>query len=237
VYFFILFFASLAVLYPLFAYLLADEKRWPRAFYWMQKWGTFLRYASGILIRYKTKEHFPKPPYVVVSNHGSYIDTVLMYCIIPDYFVFMGKGELRNWPLFNIFFMKGMNILVDRNNLRASHRAYQKAHEELSKKRSVAIFPEGGIPPLAPQLARFKNGAFRLAIEHEVPIVPITLVNSWSAFNSNDLYTGEGSPDIIRVVVHKPISTKGLTDKDLVHLRQQAFEAINKPLLENESRR
>ncbi len=203
----------------------------------MRIWGTFLRYASGIFIQFGCEKQFPEPPYVVVSNHGSYIDTVLMYCIIPDYFVFMGKEELKNWPLFGMFFTKGMNILVDRGSIRDSHRAYQRAHDELSKKRSVAIFPEGGIPETAPQMARFKNGAFRLAIEHQVPIVPITLVNSWSTFNSNQLYTGEASPDVVRVEIHKPISTKGLTDKDLVHLRQQAFEVINKPLLENESRR
>lgn len=237
IYFLTLFFASLAIAYPFFAFLLAKEERWPKAFYWMQKWGTMLRYASGIFIRYKSNKQFPEPPYVVVSNHGSYIDTVLMYCIIPDYFVSMGKGELKDWPLFKIFFTKGMNILVDRSNLRASHRAYQRAHDVLSKKRSVTIFPEGGIPASAPKLDRFKNGAFRLAIEHQVPIVPITLVNSWSAFNSNELYCGEGGPDVIRVVVHKAISTKGFTDKDLIHLRQQAHDVINKPLLEDESKR
>tara|TARA_Y100000782_G_scaffold115585_1_gene160850 strand:+ start:12239 stop:12889 length:651 start_codon:yes stop_codon:yes gene_type:complete len=216
--------------------MLSNEKYWPRLFKMLRPWGNFLRYASGIFIRIEKEGDFPPPPYVIVANHASYIDIVLMYCIVPDYFVFMGKSELEDWPLFKIFFTKGMNIAVKRGSIRASHAAYVRAHEELSKKRSVAIFPEGGIPLSAPTLERFKNGAFRLAIEHQVPIVPITIVNSWSCFNSNELYTGEGSPDIIRLEIHKPIETKSLTDKDLVNLREQAFEIINEPLLRNESR-
>ena len=237
VYFLVVFYITLALLYPFFSYLLADRSRWSRAFIWMKRWGALLRFLTGICVKTNTEHAFPNPPYVVVCNHQSYIDTILMYACVPDYFVFLGKAELSKWPLFHVFFTKGMNILVDRSSVRRSHGAFQDAHNRLTLGRSVVLFPEGGIPPNTPELARFKHGAFRLAIEHQVPIVPITIVNSWKHFNSNALLTGEGGPGSYKVIVHPAIHTTGKSNQDLVNLRNQAFEVINKPLLNDGSKR
>lgn len=208
------------------------ESTWPKAFSLIRFCTYIVRILTGIRVKYPVKEHFPKPPYVIAANHTSYIDIFLMYAIVPDFFAFMGKKELRRWPIFRIFFTSGMNILVERNSITASHKAYREANEKLDKGVCVAVFPEGGIMPTAPKLSKFKNGAFRMAIDKGVPVVPVTILNSYEIFESNDLLKGYGGPDVAQIVVHKAIETKDMTDKDLVHLRENCFNIINNTLLE-----
>lgn len=106
-----------------------------------------------------------------------------------------------------------------------------RAKKELQNGWSIVIFPEGGIPANAPILNPFKNGAFKLAIETGTPILPITIIDNWRLFNSDPLLTGQASPGISRLIVHKPIITAGMDKKDLIHLRKQTFDTINAPLL------
>src|SRR5688500_15613146 len=160
---------SMLVLYPVFLILLSREKWFPAAFRLMKIWAEFLLVVNGIIYKIKY-EAIPdnKTPYIISPNHCSYLDIILLYCIFPNYLIFMGKQELSKAPLFNIFFKK-MNILVDRKSKISAHRAFIRAGKELERKHSVVIFPEGTIPPNTPKLKVFKNGAFRLAIEKQVP--------------------------------------------------------------------
>ena len=106
----------------------------------------------------------PKGPYIVVSNHSSYLDTVFMYGVIPDYFLFIGKGELLKWPLFGLFFRK-QDIPVHRDQSRLAYNALQKAYEAIDRGECIAMYPEGTIPLHAPKMKAFKNGAFKMAID------------------------------------------------------------------------
>lgn len=94
-----------------------------------------------------------------------------MYNVIPEYFLFMGKYELLRWPLFNMFF-KDMNIAVNRGSHVEAAKAFRRAANALDRGTSLALFPEGTIPVFTPRLKPFKDGAFKLAIEKQVPIVP-----------------------------------------------------------------
>lgn len=107
-----------------------------------------------------------------------------------------------------------------------------RAKEELKNGWSIVIFPEGGIPLTTPNLGPFKNGAFKLAIDSEVNILPISIIDNWKLFNVDPILTGLARPGFTRVIVHDPISTIGMDKKDLIPLRQQTFETINEPLLE-----
>jgi 1-acyl-sn-glycerol-3-phosphate acyltransferase len=168
---------------------------------------------------------------VICSNHGSYLDIIQMYNVIPQYFLFMGKYELLRWPLFKIFF-KDMNIAVNRGSHIEAAKAFRRAAEALDRGTSIAIFPEGTIPLDAPRMKPFKDGAFRLAIEKQVPIVPVTFVNHWELFGEPEQFTSRARPGMARAVVHQPIDTKGLTEADLVALRRRVYEVIEGPLLE-----
>lgn len=141
----------------------------------------------------------------------------------------MGKQEIEKWPLFNIFFTKGMHILVDRKNPIKAQRSFLKAAKEVDKGNNLIIFPEGTIWPFAPKLKPFKNGAFKMAIEKQVPIVPITFVRNFKLLKTGAFFKAPARPGISEVIIHEPIETKGMKETDMLSLRNQVFEIIQSP--------
>lgn len=231
VYFALVFFGSLVLLYIPFRILLFTPRRYQRAFRLKRVWANFLQWASMVPVRVEQHAPLPQAPYVICCNHSSYLDIIQMYNVIPEYFLFMGKYELLKWPLFNIFF-KDMNIAVNRGSHIEAAKAFRRAAQAIDRGTSIALFPEGGIPPFTPRMKPFKDGAFRLAIEKQVPIVPMTFVNHWKLFGEPTELLGRARPGEARAVVHAPISTTGLTEADLVDLRRKVYEVIEAPLID-----
>lgn len=229
-YFGLVFFASLLVLYIPFRMLLSDPERFHKAFRLKQAWGKFLQVFSLVPQWALHRAPLPKPPFVVCCNHGSYLDIVHMYNAIPSYFLFMGKYELLRWPLLNMFF-RDMNIAVNRGSRTEAAKAFLRAAKAIDEGASITIFPEGTIPASAPRMKPFKDGAFKLAIEKQVPIVPVTFLDHWRLFGDPEDLLSRGRPGIARCVVHPHVPTKGLTEADLPALRQQVFEIIQGPLV------
>ncbi len=215
--------------YPVFLVLLSREKWFPKVFRLKKVWAHFILYPAGIFytIDYKKKLN-RNHSYVICPNHTSYLDIMLIYISMPVYFHSMGKIELRKVPLFGKFFER-MNIPVNRKSIKESHRAYMRAASDLDKGISINLFPEGTIHHNGPRMGRFKNGPFRLAIEKQIPIVPVTFLNNWRLV-PDDYYRRVGHPGLARVIVHAPIETKGLTEKDLDRLKQMVFEKLSEPL-------
>lgn len=183
------------------------------------------------LRRLSVPKNLPPGPYVICANHSSYLDIILMYPILPKTkFMFIGKSELLSWPVLNIFFKK-MDIGVNREKRHSAMRSIIRAKQEIARGWSIVIYPEGKIPADTPKLHPFKSGAFKMAVEEQVPILPITLIDTWKLFATDPPLTAWARPGICRVVVHDPIPTKGLEKKDLVNLRQQTYDVINAPLL------
>jgi len=179
-------------------------------------WGCSILIGSGIPYTIKHEKKLDKNrAYIFCPNHFSYLDIVLIYVAIPIYFHTMGKAELKKVPLFNRFF-KRMNIPVNRESVTDSHRAFMRAGSDLDKGISITLFPEGGIQSHFPQMARFKNGPFRLAIEKQVPIVPISFLDNWLLL-PDDFRRSVGRPGLSRVIIHEPIETKGMTGMTLKH--------------------
>jgi 1-acyl-sn-glycerol-3-phosphate acyltransferase len=227
----LVFFGSLVVLYIPFRILLYTPRRYDRAFRLKRMWAWFLQWSCGVPMRLVRKAPLPRAPYVICCNHSSYLDIIQMYNVLPEYFLFMGKYELLKWPLFNIFF-KGMNIAVNRGSHVEAAKAFRKAAEAIDRGTSVALFPEGTIPAFTPRLKPFKDGAFKLAIEKQVPIVPITFLDHWRLFGEPTELLSRARPGRARAIQHAPIPTAGLTMDDLVPLRQRVFAVIEAPLLE-----
>jgi 1-acyl-sn-glycerol-3-phosphate acyltransferase len=144
----------------------------------------------------------------------------------------MGKAELKHIPLFNIFF-KRMNISVDRSSRVDSLKAFKRANKDLQKGIGIAIFPEATIPPCAPILGNFKSGAFRLAIQNQSPIVPITFLDNYKIFPDNPTEKLVVRPGLSRIIIHAPIETKGLTENDAGLLKKMVFDNIEKALYEH----
>ncbi|HEX8516630.1 MAG TPA: lysophospholipid acyltransferase family protein [Bacteroidia bacterium] len=221
---------GLIVLYPLF-YLFLSRRDWfPAAFSLKKFWAAWIMLIPGLFLRIKWKTAKEKLPETCIycGNHVSYLDIIASYLVVPHYFVFMGKQELDKAPLFRIFF-KEMNILVDRKSNIGSHRAFMRAGADIDKGHSVFLFPEGTISSFG-KLRGFKNGAFKLAIEKQVPIVPVTFLNNWKLLQNGGFFKAFGKPGISRVVVHEPISTLGMSEKDLVSLRTKVGDVIQAEL-------
>lgn len=218
--------------YPFFYVLLSSDKWFEQVFRLKKIWARFLLYPVGIRYKIiKESDYDRNRTYVICGNHGSYLDIILMYLSVKVYFHFMGKAELRRVPFFNKFFDR-MNILVDRGSIMGSHRAFVRAGNDLDKGVSIAIFPEATIPECSPHLGRFKNGAFRLAIEKQTPILPVVFLDNCKLLPDNKLRKLGGRPGLSRVVVLDPVETRGLTDEDLPALRLRIFNIIDNALKE-----
>jgi 1-acyl-sn-glycerol-3-phosphate acyltransferase len=225
----LVFWVTLLLLYPIFFVLLSTKKFYPAAFVMKKVWSRILSTLLFCPINKTFRGKLPKGPYIVVSNHSSYLDTVFMYSVIPDYFLFIGKGELLKWPLFGLFFRK-QDIPVHRDQTRLAYNALQKAYEAIDRGECIAMYPEGTIPLHAPKMKAFKNGAFRMAIDKQVPIVPITWVQNYRIMLEPSRFFEFSLPQQVLAVIHEPIETKGMTDEDLVNLRIRTFNAIDSAL-------
>jgi 1-acyl-sn-glycerol-3-phosphate acyltransferase len=122
-----------------------------------------------------------------------------------------------------------MNILVDRKSNVGSHKAFLRAGRDIEEGNSVFLFPEGTISSNG-DLRGFKNGAFKLAIDKQVPVVPVTFLNNWKLLQNGGFFKTYGKPGISRVVVHEPVSTIGMTENDLLSLKAKVHEIISTEL-------
>jgi 1-acyl-sn-glycerol-3-phosphate acyltransferase len=169
-------------------------------------------------------------PFLICSNHSSYLDIPCLYSIFKKYFVFTGKKEVEKWPLFHIFYTSGMNILVDRHNKMGLIKSFKRMMEVIDEGHPLVILPEGTISRVAPKLAEFKAGSVSLAIKKQIPILPITFTTNWIRLQRKGLLKGKASPGISEVIIHPLISTYGLTKDDTDVLQLKLRDIINTPL-------
>ena len=136
--------------------------------------------------------------------------------------VFIGKKELEKIPIYGSIYKRTM-ILVDRSSNESKKQVFKQTNEKLKSGTSIAIFPEGTVPEIDIELAPFKHGAFTIAIEHQVPIVPMTFLDNKKRFpwSFGGLVGGsKGSPGRLRVKIHDPIDTKGMIKEDRIKLSE-----------------
>jgi 1-acyl-sn-glycerol-3-phosphate acyltransferase len=148
---------------------------------------------------------------------------------LPGYFKFIGKASLAKVPLFGYTF-KHLHIPVNRSNTKSKFESIQKSLEAIEMGRSVAYFPEGTIPKVKqPAMIQFKDGAFRVAIEKQVPIVPITIPYNWLILPDDGKFTPHRH--LMKAIIHEPIDTKGMTLEDLESLKKKTYDIIHQELL------
>ncbi len=168
--------------------------------------------------------------YMFIANHLSMIDIMLVFMAVRSPFLFVGKQELEEIPIFNYIYRRAA-ILVNRENAKSRKNVYSDAKRKLKMGYSICIYPEGLVPPPDVYLAPFKNGAFSLAIQYQMPIVPITLPDCKKRF---PFQFGHkywlGSPGVARATVHPAIETTGLTSNDLSKLKENTYQFFRKQL-------
>ncbi len=161
--------------------------------------------------------------YMFVANHTSMLDIMLMLYVTKNPFVFVGKKELAKFPLFG-FIYKRTCILVDRESSKSKLEVFKRAQERLNQGLSICIFPEGRVPDdKTVVLDKFKDGAFRLAIEHRIPIAPMTFYDNKTRL-PYDWFCGK--PGKMRAKIHQTIATSNLTLEQKRELTNQTREII-----------
>ncbi|WP_298781180.1 1-acyl-sn-glycerol-3-phosphate acyltransferase [uncultured Polaribacter sp.] len=213
---------------PFLIVLTAKESYYPTFWKMIRIWAKILLYGMGFWLKVTNDEELDRnKSYMFCPNHASLMDPFVLIILSKNPIVFVGKQELVKIPVFG-FFYKKVVIMVDRNNPESRKRVYEMAKKRLQNGTSLGIFPEGLVPTENVVLAPFKNGAFSLAIEHEMPIVPQVYYDCKRLF-SWDIF--KGSPGAFRIHQHKFIETKGKNQEDLLYLKEQTFNLIYTDLL------
>jgi putative phosphoserine phosphatase/1-acylglycerol-3-phosphate O-acyltransferase len=175
-------------------------------------WGDLGTALAGIELRVRGEEHlWSSRPCVFIFNHQSSLDVLLLCKLLRRDFVGVAKQELRRIPVLGELAALLGTVFVDRANSSAAIQALQPAVDALRSGTSLAIAPEGTRAP-TPRLGRFKKGAFHMAMQARVPIVPIVIRNALDALPKSGLVI---RPATVDVVVLPPISTRDWTRESL----------------------
>jgi len=165
--------------------------------------------------------------YIFCSNHFSYLD-IPAIGVNKTRPIFVGKSSLGKIPFFGYMY-RNIHITLDRQKLKSRYNALEKCAKELDQGRNLVIFPEGGIMSKnPPEMARFKEGAFRLAIEKNIPIVPITIPYNWILLPDDGKLLLQRHKNMI--IFHEAVNTEQYGIEDMEKLKAKVYETIAKEL-------
>jgi len=232
IWFYILLVVTIILMAPALLVLTSKDSYYPTFWKMVRVWSFILVYGMGFRVKKEMEQELDvNQSYMFCPNHASLLDAFLLITLSKNPIVFVGKIELVKIPIFG-FFYKRVVIMVDRSSPKSRKRVYKLAKEKLKGGTSIGIFPEGLVPDYDVVLAPFKDGAFSLAMEFQIPIVPQTYFDCKRFFSWNFL---RGGPGIFRVKQHKFIETKGLKSKeDMKTLKEKTFNVIYNELLNDE---
>lgn len=227
-YCFLVFILLFLVLSPLFI-IFVQRQRWH---YYAYKLNNLWARAFYKLVFFPIEIVFEAPldknrQYIFCPNHTSFLDIPIMG-FTPVYFVFVGKSSISKVPLFGYMYRK-LHITVDRDKLRSKYQSFLESVEAVEQGKSLVIFPEGGMRTKnPPEMTSFKEGAFRTAIEKQIPVIPVTIPFNWIILPDDPrfLVTRRKS----KLIFHSPISTEGMTLGDVGTLKNTVFQIIDKEL-------
>jgi 1-acyl-sn-glycerol-3-phosphate acyltransferase len=163
----------------------------------------------------------PRNPYVVVSNHESFAD-ILLLCNLPWEMKWMSKVEILRIPYLGWMMRLAGDIPVDRGSSKSAVKALEQSRQTLRRRVSVMIFPEG-TRSTSEELLPFKDGAFRLAIKTGTPILPLAIVGTRDALAKHDWRFGRADAEV-RVL--PPIDVSGFSLREVDTLREQVRDMI-----------
>ncbi len=189
-----------AILAALFAIVVS-----PRAgSFWGMMWAKITCWLTPVKVKVQGRENIdPELSYVVAVNHQSLFDIFILYAHLGIDFRWIMKKELRKVPFIGYASEKVGHIFLDRSSPRAAIESLNQAKRKLADGSSVVIFPEG-TRSRSRQMRPFKRGAFKLAFELELPILPVTLVGSWHIIRKGFFNI---VPARTQLIIHPPLDT------------------------------
>jgi 1-acyl-sn-glycerol-3-phosphate acyltransferase len=199
-----------------------------RYVFWVARniWAPFVLLGTGFWV--KRVNAFPKDRknYMLIANHSSYIDIMLMLRMQKTPFVFVGKKELVKIPIFGYLYKRAA-IMVDRSSSSSRFGVYERAEKVIQKGYSVCIFPEKEYLDETLLLNPFKKGAFKLAATHKLPILPLVFLDCKRKF---PWYTTHGYPGSLRVKALQIIPVEGVLSKSTEALQMELHQQIKTTL-------
>ena len=230
----VIFLICLVICYPVFFLVgLKDNTRarkiiWVIVHHWAKYWLRFI--GMGMTVQ----GTFPRgQKFVVIANHISYLDTINIYAAIPEYFRTLAKKEMVKIPVFG-FVYKQLAILVDRSSNESRAKSMRLMWRQLRTECHITIFPEGGFNETGEPMASFYDGAFRLAINSQTPLLPLLFPDTeerWHFSGWWKLWPGRN-----RAVFLEPVPVAGLTLKDLPELKERLRSIMGEKLVELSSK-
>jgi len=228
-----LFWASLMTVVSAIGYVTSELLTRHRSVFhaWSVFWSKSILIGTGV--RLACRQHGRLDcgrSYVFAANHQIMLDIPLVSLAIDCPFGFVAKAELARVPFLGQAIRSSPSVFVDRSDPRSTYRSMQQAGENIRGGTSVIIFPEGA-RSYERTMGPFQKGAFLLALEAGVPIVPVTILDAFQIQNEN---TRLARPGTIHIVIGEPIPLEGLTRRDLPELMETVRRAIDRPFLEED---
>jgi len=189
-----------------------------------RNWAKTLLRAANVRVTLEGVENLKRAePQIVVSNHQSWFDVFALAAHLPVRYRFVAKKELGSIPIFGRAWKSCGHVSVDRGNREAAIEALDQAWREVHQdKLTMVLFPEGTRSPDG-RMRAFKKGAFVLAVQGQVPLVPVAVVGSRDIMPKGAWKVRSGS---IFLRIGEPIPTRGTTIRDRNRLLRESWNAI-----------
>lgn len=194
----------------------------------IRNWGRTFLFVTGTRVTVTGADRLdPEASYVFTGNHTSNLDIPVLLGRLPSQIRFLAKAELFGVPILGPAMRAVHMVETNRTAGPAAHRAINsQVRTVIGEGLSLAIFPEG-TRSRDGSLMAFKKGAFRIAVDSEIAIVPITILGASRAWPAGNKIVYGGR---IELVIHEPISTAGLARDGIDALRDRARETVGAPL-------
>ena len=193
-------------------------------------WGRLWCVLAGVRVQVRGRDNInPGTSYVFVANHQGAYDIFSIYGYLHHDFRWMMKQSLRRIPVVGFSCAVSGQVFVDNSSPSAIRRTMQAAEKQLAKGRSVVVFPEGSRTSDG-RMHAFKRGAYTLAVEFGLPVVPVTIDG---AFRVMPRTAFAPRPGHIRLTIHRPIEAPA-DGHDLSTLIDASRAAIASALPENQ---
>lgn len=193
------------------------------AFLWLWSW----IFSKLTFIRYKFygKKNFRKgQAYIYVSNHTSFLDIPGLTMLLPGQFRPLAKKELLRIPIFG-WIARSAAIIVDRSSPESRKKSIDRLKAFLKDHISILIFAEGTQNRTSNPLQPFKDGAFRIAVDTQQPLLPIVVIGAGPLMPPGTINL---KPGLIRIYVGEEITTTGLRIQDVRALKEKTFDVMTR---------
>ncbi len=191
-----------------------------RAFLRFIRWGVL--HIVPIEVEVEGREHLhAHRPCIFLNNHQHTIEAALIAEVYPPRTVVVAKKGLRTIPIAGWIFEKAGNVFIDRKDLEQSKRAMNALAEKMRQEQlNLWIFPEGRLNTDRRGLGPFKKGPFHMALQLQVPLVPVIMSPSYCLL---DALAGHARPGKVWIQVLPPIASEGFTPERVDALRDLAY--------------